>query len=59
MAQWLSALTVLRKACVWIPSTNTKARHGGRMTQWLRALVTLAEDPGVVSSIYMTAHNYL
>lgn len=30
----------------------------GKMTQQLRALVALAEDPGSVLSTHMVAHNY-
>lgn len=29
------------------------------MTQQFRVLATLAEDPGLISSIYMTVHNHL
>jgi hypothetical protein len=31
----------------------------GKMTQWLRTVVALAEDPGSVLSTYMVAHNLL
>lgn len=29
------------------------------MTQWLKAIVALAEDPGSVSSTYIMTHNHL
>jgi hypothetical protein len=38
----------------------TNCKLGAReMAQWLRTLVDLAEDLGLVSSIYMAAHSCL
>jgi hypothetical protein len=31
----------------------------GEMAQWLRALLILAEDPGLVLNTYMEAHKHL
>lgn len=31
----------------------------GQMAQWLRVLVVLVEDPGLVLGTHMAAHNYL
>lgn len=35
-------------------------KHKGReMAQWLSVLVAFAEDPGLIPSIHMVAHNCL
>jgi hypothetical protein len=40
---------------------TTKTQHflGVKMAQWLRSLITFAEDPGLIPSTYKAAHNPL
>jgi hypothetical protein len=38
---------------------SRKLLRAGKMTQWLKTLAGLAEDPGYVSSTQMAIHNCL
>lgn len=40
----------------WQPKHKKGA---GKITQWLRALASLAEDPGLIPKTHMVAHNCL
>ena len=44
---------------VYITDLTSFNLGAGEMAQWLRTLVALAEDLGLVSSIYMAAHSCL
>ena len=38
---------------------ETAQERTGEVTQWLRALAALPEDPGLIPSTHITAHNFL
>ena len=40
-------------------AAEVKRKLTGEKLQWLRALATLSEDPGLILSIHMEAYNYL
>jgi hypothetical protein len=41
------------------PKMRKKSAGAGEMAQWLRVLVDLSEDPGLIPSSHTTAHNHL
>jgi hypothetical protein len=45
---------------VWISSNYVQAGQGiGEMAWWIRALVAISKEPGLVPTINMTSHNCL
>jgi hypothetical protein len=44
---------------VWLPNIHAQVSVGGdgQMTQWLKTLAAILEDPGSIPSIHTAAHN--